>query len=27
MRGEEADGYREGVKQYHFDHHLGAYPK
>ena len=27
MRGEQASGYRQGVKKYHFDSHLGVYPQ
>jgi A1 cistron-splicing factor AAR2 len=27
LRGEEAEGYREGVKKYHFDCYLGPYPQ
>lgn len=27
MRGEEAEGYKNGVKRYHFDAHLGPYPE
>ena len=26
MRGEEADGYKNGVQHYYFDDHLGPYP-
>lgn len=26
VKGEEGDGYREGVKKYHFDSYLGPYP-
>ena len=27
LKGEEAEGYRNGVSQYHFDAHLGPYPE
>lgn len=27
LKGEEAEGYREGVKKYHFDCYLGPYPE
>lgn len=27
LKGEEAEGYREGVKKYHFDCYLGPYPQ
>lgn len=27
VRGEEGDGYREGVKHFHFDSYLGPYPQ
>ena len=27
MKGEEADGYRNGVDNYYFDAHLGPYPE
>lgn len=26
VNGEEAEGYRSGVRQYHFDSFLGVYP-
>ena len=27
LGGEEAEGYRHGVRKYHFDSYLGVYPK